>query len=939
MRRERLRANSPKRLWCFLGQLRARIRRLTAHDIPSLGGRVPEEGYTGTTPDVSEDAQFQWYEPVWFIDTRAQFPEDRRRLGRWIGVAETVGSPLASYIMTETGKYLVRSSVSPLSEEDKRSPAVATKLQLLDIGIEAAIGDHRKEVADEDVFPLPPDDLEEEDEVADSTDGGMPEADEYTPDSFDQYLAADVLLDRAGELVRGRVVGRKRDADGNPIGIRNPNPMLDTREYDVEFPDGSIETYTANIIAEAMYSQVDDLGREFLLMEEIVDHRKDGHAVPIDDGFIETPSGTRRPKITTKGWFLLVKWKDGTTTWVPLKDLKESNPVQVAEYAVANKLVSEPAFAWWVRTVLRKRDRILSKVKSKYWRRTHKFGVKLPHSVAEAYAIDEQTGTDFWRKAIEKEMRNNMPAFEFRDDDKVPVGYNKIHGHMVFDIRFDLTRKARYVANGNETEDIPHEEVFSSVVSRDSVRIAFLLAALNDLDILAADVQNAYLNAPTREKNYIIAGPEFGSNKGRPVLIVRALYGMRTSGARWRDHMASTLREAGFESSKADPDVWMRPNTKPDGFQYYEYVLMYVDDTLAVSHDPKRIMDHLASKYTLKPGSVKEPDVYLGATVEKVDVPGEPGRYNWTLSAETYVKRAIADVETRLKEEKSEIELPSKAATPLSSGYRPELDMTPELSDSQASWYQGLIGVLRWMCELGRVDILLETAMMSRFTASPRQGHLVQVLHIFGFLKQNTKASLVFDDREPDYDPGIFVKADWGEYYVDAREAIPPNAPKPRGKPVRTTAWVDADHAGCRLTRRSQTGILLFVNSAPIIWFSKRQNTVESSTFGSEFVALRIAVDLIEALRYKLRMFGVPLEDPTDTFCDNEAVVTNSTAPESTLKKKHTSIAYHRVREAQAAGYMRVGKVDGKFNLADGLTKCMPSPRRKLMFGKFIRYE
>jgi len=90
-----------------------------------------------------------------------------------------------------------------------------------------------------------------------------------------------------------------------------------------------------------------------------------------------------------------------------------------------------------------------------------------------------------------------------------------------------------------------------------------------DLDVLSADVQNAYLNAPTRERLYFIAGLEFGpAQRGRPVLIVRALYGLKSSGARWRDHMAATLREAGFESCRADPDVWMRPQTKPNGDKY-----------------------------------------------------------------------------------------------------------------------------------------------------------------------------------------------------------------------------------------------------------------------------------------------------------------------------------------------------------------------------------
>jgi hypothetical protein len=139
----------------------------------------------------------------------------------------------------------------------------------------------------------------------------------------------------------------------------------------------------------------------------------------------------------------------------------------------------------------------------------------------------------------------------------------------------------------------------------------------------------------------------------------------------------------------------------------------------------------------------------------------------------------------------------------------------------------------------------------------------------------------------------MFKECDWKEYYPGATEAIPDNMPEPRGKPVSTTCFVDDDHAGCRLTRHSHSGVLIFVNRAPIIWFSKRQVTVESSTFGSESIVMRQAFDLIEALRYKLRMMGVPIESATKVYCDNESVVNATARPESTLKKKHNVINYH----------------------------------------------
>jgi hypothetical protein len=111
---------------------------------------------------------------------------------------------------------------------------------------------------------------------------------------------------------------------------------------------------------------------------------------------------------------------------------------------------------------------------------------------------------------------------------------------------------------------------------------------------------------------------------------------------------------------------------------------------------------------------------------------------------------------------------------------------------------------------------------------------------------------------------------------------------------------------------------------------------VESSTFGSEFVALRTAVELIIGLQYKLRMFGVPLAGPANVFCDNQSVVHNASTPESTLAKKHNAICYHCVREAAAASIVRAAKEDSKTNLADGLTKPLPRDRRSLTFGNIL---
>ena len=160
-----------------------------------------------------------------------------------------------------------------------------------------------------------------------------------------------------------------------------------------------------------------------------------------------------------------------------------------------------------------------------------------------------------------------------------------------------------------------------------------------------------------------------------------------------------------------------------------------------------------------------------------------------------------------------------------------------------------MIGILRWAVDIVRVDILLEVSLLSSQLSLPRVRYLQAVYRVFGYLKQVPKSNLYFDPRKPMISKDICQKFDWEDFYPDASEPIPLDMPRPRGKSVLTLFFVDANHAGEKTTRRSMTGILIFCNRAPIIWHSKRQNGVETSTFGSEFTAMKNYVELIAALR------------------------------------------------------------------------------------------
>ena len=219
--------------------------------------------------------------------------------------------------------------------------------------------------------------------------------------------------------------------------------------------------------------------------------------------------------------------------------------------------------------------------------------------------------------------------------------------------------------------------------------------------------------------------------------------------------------------------------------------------------------------------------------------------------------------------------LDKRAATPYPTGYAPELDISPELNHEDASHYQSEIGVLRWMVELGRVDIITEVSELSSHLALPREGHLEIVYHIFSYCKNKHNSRMIFDPSYPEL-KGEFIESDWANFYGSVKEPMPPNAPKPRGKPVDTSLYVDSSHADDKRTRRSRTGYFIYVNNALVMWLSKKQPTIETSVFGAEFVAMKNGMEAIRGLRYKLRMMGVEVDQPTNVYGDNMSVIHNT---------------------------------------------------------------
>jgi hypothetical protein len=439
-----------------------------------------------------------------------------------------------------SGVPIARTTIQALSTEALGIDDIKSQLKSYDLTIEEKFShDHvnpqnlllyREDQEDDllDDVPVEPESL-------------MSNIEDTKADMYDSLLLTEPIIFHNGEAIRAKVIGCKRNQDGNPIENFHPDPLLNTRVCLAEFPDGHIVELSANAVAEAIYGQIDEDVYDLSLFKDIIGHEQYSTALSEDetqlindlqDSRSVRNSNNMNPLYTMRGWKICI-------------------------------LHNLPAFSWWVKYTLKKKKAFIKATKSTYSQRTHKFGIKVLKTIQEALAIDQQTNTDYWYNAIQKEMTNNKSAFEFlEENENVPVGYKWIRCHMIFDVKMDFTRKARFVTGGH-MNDPPESITYSSVVSQDSVHITFLLAALNGIGILATDIGNAYLNAQPREKVYTTAGPEFGAElQWKAVLIVRALYGLKSSGAAWRSHLARYPLSNGIRVLSSRPGCLVSPGYK-----------------------------------------------------------------------------------------------------------------------------------------------------------------------------------------------------------------------------------------------------------------------------------------------------------------------------------------------------------------------------------------
>ena len=203
--------------------------------------------------------------------------------------------------------------------------------------------------------------------------------------------------------------------------------------------------------------------------------------------------------------------------------------------------------------------------------------------------------------------------------------------------------------------DAPATTTFVSVVSRETMQIALILAGLNDSQVKESDIENDYITTPCTEKIWTVLGPEFGSDAGKSAIVVRTLYGLKSTGASFCNHLADCMTHLGFAPCLADPDLWMRAEVRSSNdVSYYAYVLLYIDDVLfVVHHDATDILLRLDKYFKITPGSIGDPDVYLGATITIKQMCLANGVMAWASSPSKYVRASVDAVTKYAQEEGS----------------------------------------------------------------------------------------------------------------------------------------------------------------------------------------------------------------------------------------------------------------------------------------------
>src|SRR5687768_560198 len=311
------------------------------------------------------------------------------------------------------------------------------------------------------------------------------------------------------------------------------------------------------------------------------------------------------------------------------------------------------------------------------------------------------------------------------------------------------------------------------------------------------------------------------------MIIFKSLYGLKTSSARFHEHLSEKLILMGYVPSKAYLDLWILKKA-----DHYEFIARFVGDVISFSKDPLSIMNELKKTYVMK--AVGTPEYYLGGNVVQLGEEWEKEGISTALSAETY----ITNIVDKLAKMVGVAEFPKgRFKTPMADEYYSELDESDLCTPMEGSKYRSLIGSANWIVALGRFDIAYATSTLARYCSMPKVGHYKAAQRIFSYLRMFPSGKLLIDVGQPPVRDQIKIEMEqtWTEMYPEAEEILPPDMLEPMGKECTVTCYVDADHARDKVTCRSVTGVFLLVNNTPLIWYTKRKRLLNYQHMGQNW--------------------------------------------------------------------------------------------------------
>ncbi len=891
--------------WFWVCKYVAYIMNRTA--VESLEWRTPHEKLTGQTPDISMINQMPYRQRVAVKNYDAPYPSGpSEEIGYFIGFGENVGhSHTFKILIAKTGQVVYRSRVRVLDKTAVPNEAAEQEIEgdpkntnpeyVTQTDIDDAI-----KVVDLELYnPGIDNTLPAVYRKGNRGDRGSKGWDSIDVDHLDMEelptIDLSVLPGRSylqpvnknGERLIATIEKASKGKDDSLI-LKVRDPTL----YDSDPCYEDIVHYGQ--VIDFLNDRYEYTPGHETRFRRILDHRC-----------------KKKPSKTSGGKYdFLVEFETGEVYWIEEKQaLSEENQVLTSIYLSRQGMLGR--FCDSVFRPLKKVARNIKVLmyhihKAKSNALKYMYGVKIPQGHKMAMRFDEQGGHTKWRDAEIVEVEAIIRQKVFKDmgyGTPVPEGYSLIRVHMVYAVKHDLRYKARLVADGNLTS-LPTDSVYSSVVSLRSVRIVSFIAEQNGLELWGTDIGNAYIESFTQEKVCIYAGEEFGDLAGHLLLIERALYGLRSSGKMWADRFSEVLYQMGFFPCLADNDVWMR-----DAGDHCEYIAVYVDDLLVASRNPQAILDTFMETYKFLLKGSGPLTFHLGCDYYR-DCEGVLCQ-----SPKKYIVRIAQSFSRMFGKE------PRHYSSPLEKNDHPELDDSDLLDAEGIKQYQSLIGSLQWAVSLGRYDIAVHVMTLSRFRVAPRVGHLERAKRVIGYLCKMKDSAIRYRTERPDLSQFPETKYDWnGTPYQDYEEPIPDNAPEPKGGTVDTVTYFDANLYHDLRNGRAVSANIHFLNKTPIDAYSKMQNTVNTSTYGSEIDSGRIASEQILDLRMTLRYMGVPLGRSV-MLGDSRAVLDNTTRPHSQLNKRHSALSYHRIRELVSNNVISFHHVPGELNPSDILSK------------------